>query len=292
MSIFNLFNRPKDWDRPKDWCVMYASTTNLGDDIQTIAAIEMLQKHGITDYTFVDREQLRNYKGKPIKLIMNGWFIHKLKSFPPPKTVTPIFIGVHIAHPELIAKYKEYWKQHAPIGCRDLHTLQAFKRHDIPAYFSGCLTQAFDEVANKNAAVFRVDTDAQVHYIQHVPIDFAQFNDAKQVTHELQDKAIKFNPVARLHQAQKLLGVYKHARLVITNRLHCALPCRAFNTDVLFCPPNYATDMRFGGLYEYLGNNGVTENGKLNLAHRTVDRAIVNQQRKLISQLFNEAINR
>ena len=33
-----------------------------------------------------------------------------------------------------------YLQKHAPIGCRDHYTLQLLQKHQIPAYFSGCLT--------------------------------------------------------------------------------------------------------------------------------------------------------
>ena len=51
---------------------MWASTINIGDDIQTLG-INFL-KNGITEYTFIDREKLSDYDGEPVKLIMNGWY--------------------------------------------------------------------------------------------------------------------------------------------------------------------------------------------------------------------------
>jgi len=43
--------------------------------------------------------------------------------------------------------------------------------------------------------------------------------------------------------------------LVITTRLHCVLPCRAFNTDVIFVHKNYNIDPRFDGLHKYINGN-------------------------------------
>ena len=38
------------------------------------------------------------------------------------------------------------------------------------------------------------------------------------------------------------------AELVITTRLHCILPCRAFNTNAIFIHQKYNNDSRFTGL--------------------------------------------
>ena len=51
---------------------MWASTDNIGDDIQTLAGINFLEKKGITDYTYIDRERLSDYNGPPVVLVMNG----------------------------------------------------------------------------------------------------------------------------------------------------------------------------------------------------------------------------
>jgi exopolysaccharide biosynthesis predicted pyruvyltransferase EpsI len=42
------------------------------------------------------------------------------------------------------------------------------------------------------------------------------------------------DPLARLAAAERLLEVYARAEMVVTTRLHCALPCLALGTPVLF----------------------------------------------------------
>jgi hypothetical protein len=51
--------------------------------------------------------------------------------------------------------------------------------------------------------------------------------------------------------AQKYLNYYNRADLVITSRLHVALPCLAYETPVIFIHNDLA-DPRFGGLVKYL----------------------------------------
>src|SRR5690606_10070852 len=45
------------------------------------------------------------------------------------------------------------------------------------------------------------------------------------------------DPRERAEEAQKLLDVYSQASLVITSRIHCALPCVALGTPVIFVDP-------------------------------------------------------
>ena len=82
--------------------VLWAPTINIGDDIQTLAGINFLKKNGINDYVYVNREELNKYNGEPIKLIMNGWYMHNIKNFPPSDKIFPIFISVHISNKNLI----------------------------------------------------------------------------------------------------------------------------------------------------------------------------------------------
>jgi hypothetical protein len=57
--------------------------------------------------------------------------------------------------------------------------------------------------------------------------------------------------MGRFARASVLLDRYKRARLVVTSRLHCALPCLAFGTPVIFIE-SAADAYRFNGLRELL----------------------------------------
>ena len=61
----------------------------------------------------------------------------------------------------------------------------------------------------------------------------------------------------RLIMAENLLNKYRTAKQVITTRLHCILPCRAFNADSIFIHKNYEYDPRFQGLKDII--NGDTQ---------------------------------
>jgi polysaccharide pyruvyl transferase WcaK-like protein len=52
-------------------------------------------------------------------------------------------------------------------------------------------------------------------------------------------------------KAQEMLDAYAQAKMVVTTRLHCALPCLAFGTPVLFVTDN-PKDPRFEGMLELM----------------------------------------
>lgn len=54
-----------------------------------------------------------------------------------------------------------------------------------------------------------------------------------------------------LKEAERLVGLYAKAKLVITSRIHCALPCLGLETPVIFLEEkddNFISSCRFGGL--------------------------------------------
>lgn len=234
---------------------MWASTVNIGDDIQTLAAINFLKKKGITKFTFIDREQLSIYKGPPVTLIANGWYLHNMNSFPPDPAITPLFISVHISSEakRLVHNHYSYFKKYEPIGCRDTKTVDLFKANGIKAYFTGCLTLLFDEVSQKGDKKYIVDVNT-CKYIPKVKFDVSTLgNDFETVFHDINPK---IKQCERLILAEKYLEKYRRAKFVVTSRLHCILPCRAFNTNARFLHEHVTSDPRFSGMHDIIrGDN-------------------------------------
>ena len=50
----------------------FSGSRNIGDYIQTKAVIDILNNQNIK---ILEREELNNYNGDPIKTIINGWFM-------------------------------------------------------------------------------------------------------------------------------------------------------------------------------------------------------------------------
>jgi polysaccharide pyruvyl transferase WcaK-like protein len=118
----------------------YPLSDNLGDYIQSIAAKRLVSEPA----KGIDREALHTYTGEPVCLIMNGWFMENADNWPPATNIKPLFVSFHI-NPTVAKKMTSpqsiaYFKQHQPIGCRDLFTQQLLEEKGVEAYFSGCLT--------------------------------------------------------------------------------------------------------------------------------------------------------
>lgn len=226
------------------------SSQNIGDDIQAIAAKQFLPANAIT----IDREYLSSFKhASPVKTIVNGWFMHTKSawyrdgtppdiSWPPSSSIDPLFISIHLTGSFLPLIFSPenmgYLKQHAPIGARDLFTLEELKKRDIPCYFSGCLTLTLDNCyARRDNIIYAVDvSDAVYEYLRRTC-------KAKviKISHEVNSQ---LKTAERLKIAESLLDKYRKAKCVVTSRLHACMPCLAFETPVLFitnCPdaPRY-----------------------------------------------------
>lgn len=181
--------------------------------------------------------------------------MHNINNFPPSDNITPVFISVHINNECLISNNIKYFRKYEPIGCRDDATVKLFKKHGIDAYFTGCLTLIFDDVKEKSGGKYLVDVNTKCNYIPNVDIDTSKYNDYQIIEHDINKEMLLKE---RLIMADDLLNKYRTAEMVITTRLHCNLPCRAFNTECIFIHKNYTNDPRFSGLKTII--NGDTIN--------------------------------
>ncbi len=281
----------------KKFGVLWASTVNIGDDVQTLAAINLLKKHGVTEseIVLIDRERLSLYDGPPVTLIMNGWFTHNQEMFEPPPHVSPLIVSMHIAREELIDRYQAFLKEHGPVGCRDLATVEMMKKRGIDAYFSGCLTLTFDESDAPRSGTYASDLWDDPIPSFYRGNDLSNLQNPISIRHDafVPSNPVRFLPRRRLMMAQDLLHKFRTAELVVTTRLHCALPCRAMNTDVIFLHSKIEEDPRFGGLRPYLnGYDGGQTDSLVDLSYRTVDRAGINQIKAELSDRIKVIVDK
>ncbi|HCT41979.1 MAG TPA: polysaccharide pyruvyl transferase family protein [Moraxellaceae bacterium] len=255
---------------------------NVGDYIQSLAAQQFLPQ--VDEY--LNREALADYAGDPIKLIMNGWFTHNATNWVPAPTIEPLFVSFHVnntAAPGMLdSAGVAYLKAHQPIGCRDQFTVDTLRAKGIAAYFSGCLTLTLDsyrvEDSERGDTVYIVDplygypTREKVTYnyrrflrsIQNG--DIFKFRRRARHLGNLIDKdllasaihvnqeppANTFSDAEKFAMAEDLLRMYARARLVITSRIHCALPCLALGTPVIFINgfTTFVDSCRFDGILD------------------------------------------
>lgn len=255
---------------------------NVGDNIQSLAAKQFLPKVD----TFLNREKLGEYHDEPIKLIMNGWFTHNIHNWVPSDKIDPVFVSFHMnntAAPFMLSeKGIAYLKKHQPIGCRDKFTVQTLQEKGIDAYFTGCLTLTLDSYKADDSQ--RTDKIYIVDPLYNYPRSEKVFYNAKHtvksilngkafqlgkkmkhvrkfVSKEVLDKAVfvnqeppsnTYNDEEKFAMAEKLLNDYARAKLVITSRIHCALPCLALGTPVIFVNgfDSFVDSCRFDGILD------------------------------------------
>ena len=246
----------------------YPNSNNLGDFIQSLAAKQVLNKSKILE---IDRDELHDYKGQKAALVMNGWFMKKPENWPPSDQIEPLFLSFHLnptAEKEMLSdKGIIYFKKNQPIGCRDHYTQKLLTRFGIETYFSACLTlclkrEDFVSKNTKREGIYVISPLERLNpvseevpkgflrqLVQKIkkPIKRKQFHSAiKKLDIFLQSQSEKvyhssqlvdskgFNEKERIEKAKLQLKNIASAKLVITSRIHTALPAVAYGTPVLF----------------------------------------------------------
>lgn len=216
---------------------------NLGDEIQTLAVEQYLPRVD----SRIDRDSLASFEAEEKHIVIfQGWFSHTPeRCFPPSNAIVPVFVGFHLSDSRrtrdnlLVGPSLTYLKAHAPIGCRDEGTQRLLEGAGVRAYTTHCLTLTFP-ARNREpqfGKVFIVDGEDL-----RIPRLLRQ--EAVHLSHEC---SASLDDELKRAAAQRLLDLYRdEADLVVTTRLHCALPCIAMGIPVVFFgDPN---DYRLGVL--------------------------------------------
>lgn len=264
--------------------VLKYNSYNLGDDIQSIATIDLLDDMSI-NYKYVFRDMIGATFFSPLEnnyVIMNGWFTngygfdeyysrsdHTLinPTWPPKGNFTPVFYSFHIAEwgwpreipPKMLDEEAiAFYKSGAPIGCRDEHTKNLLLDHGVDSYWSGCMTLTL----NKNKYI-KSNIDKEITFLVDIPESITpvvmeklrttvNYNYMVQkLTHSISPYSVDI--LDRFELAKRHLIAFANAKLVITTRLHVALPCLALNVPVLFLfDASDAANVRYADYIKFL----------------------------------------
>jgi hypothetical protein len=267
---------------------------NLGDYVQSLAARQYLPRVDC----LLNRERLGAYDGPEAKIILNGWFTHYPETWVPSPRLHSLFVSFHVnrsaASRILSPAGLEYLRKHAPIGCRDHQTVECLLQHGIEAHFTGCLTLALSK--------FRSPQPARRHvYLVDPLFNFPELRDlllspqrlfialrigewrrlgrkARLLAQVLSPNLLTAARVRRhvlpsagvtddekFALAETCLREYADARLVITSRIHCALPCLALGVPVVFINAfdNPVDNCRFGGILDLFNRVDLGPDGKV-----------------------------
>lgn len=212
--------------------LQYTGLSNLGDNIQSIASERLLPK---VKQRF-NRDTLSLARpAERFFIVMNGWFSHQPRTcLPSPEYFSPIFWGFHITDwNDSWAYFSQehvvnYLKRYEPIGCRDPYTAVKLSRLGITTHVTYCLTLTFPKREREplNGKIIVVDFPPDL-----LPREIRE--QAVYYSHALRGN--KYRDSLKRIITRELLSVYRRqARLVITSRLHCLLPCIAMGVPVVF----------------------------------------------------------
>jgi len=205
----------------------FSISRNIGDDIQSVAASQFWP----SPHDYIDRDFLASFhdeRGMHV-LLMNGYFLENLHEWPPSKDIHPIFSGFHIARKarHVMARHRDYFKRYEPIGCRDLGTASFLESLGIRTELTYCATLTLPRRKRhpKNGKLVIVDCE-------NIRIPKSVKKNYILLTHRI-------SPVhshdVRTRMAQELLDFYRdEAAVVVTTRIHCAMPCAAMGIPVIF----------------------------------------------------------
>lgn len=198
---------------------------NVGEDIQILAIENIYIKMGIdlSEIVRIPVSKLRTYDGDfvvlPINYPLYGKFNLSYK-------IIPVYLGLSLLSGE--ASEGLHLKQYEPIGCRDVHTYKELLERGIDAYLSGCLSLTLPYQ-------FPNYKERDKVYIVDIPDKYKDIlpdcikKDAVYETHVFHGGSVSEN------YSRELYSKYiNEARLIITSRLHCALPCLAAGLPVIF----------------------------------------------------------
>lgn len=259
---------------------------NIGDYVQSVAAKQFLPK--VDGY--IDRDALSEYTGTKVNLIMNAWWymFDKNKRFS--TKINPLFVSFHLNNTEsVLQETLDYLKQNEPIGCRDYNTRNFLLSHDIEAYFSGCLTLTLGNTYNvseskRKKEIFFVDYDLDNEQDIQIKKNIENIlKNYKDCDIKKESHVCDFNSDinGNFKTAESLLDKYSKASLVITTRLHCALPCLAMHTPVIFVIPGY-DEKRYRGLLDLLNVIGKDKSGHFMNTIKKVNNLVVNTDKYTI----------
>ena len=246
----------------------YPNSNNLGDFIQSEAAKQFFKNQIIQE---LDRDQLHIYKGPKVFVFMNGWFMEKPANWPPSENINPIFLSFHLnptSKKKMLTKTGiNYLKKFQPIGCRDTYTQKILSNCGIETYFSACLTltlkrynfvpkntkrqgilviSPMERLISKNFDESGFSLRTVLNKIKNLKKNRQYLKAMKRLNSFLSKQKDpvyfksqlldpkKFSEKERSNFAIEQLKDIAKAKLVITSRIHSALPAVAFETPVLF----------------------------------------------------------
>lgn len=244
----------------------FIGSKNIGDYVQTKAVIDLV---GSKNIKILDRENLDKYNDTVIQTIINGWFMESPENWPPSEKIKPLFISFHLnpsIETELLKDESiKYFKSHEPVGCRDIYTRDILLEKGINAYYSSCITTTIDRnnyLKSKTQAEGIIVIGAfdrlkpTLDYKSSVKLLLSIFKypfkkidytlKLSKFNRHLKSQNVKIKRYSQLNKrpikshneglnlASEMLEKIAESEVMITSRIHAALPALAMGLKVIF----------------------------------------------------------
>lgn len=228
------------------------TTTNLGDDLQAIATSLNLPHVD----RVIDREKLADARlDERHFLIMQSWFTRQWFR-PPSASLDPYYFAFCVGRASMArGLWPRHLRGHQPIGARDQETMRRLAAMGVESFWSGCLTLRIGSFlepvpATEREGVYFVDLHPDAE--RFVPEDLRAR--AIRISNEV-PPALMGDPLARMARVAALNDRLRRAEVVVTRRLHTALPCVGFGTPTAVFISATAHDSninRFAGFEDFV----------------------------------------
>ncbi|MDF1816401.1 MAG: polysaccharide pyruvyl transferase family protein [Verrucomicrobiales bacterium] len=204
------------------------SSNNIGDDIQSLVLRRWLN-YRENEVVFVDRDRhtITGTCDENITLLINGFIgggalpVYSGGGF----EIDPVFVAVHLYVIDKDPGKLEQLTRAAPVGCRDLITRRRCIERGIPAYFSACPTILCEPAdVKQDIDILLVDVDPR-----SLP--------------KLPERSIRYStnmisPAIPFHKRREMClrrwELLSRSRLVVTSKLHAAMPALGMGKPVVF----------------------------------------------------------
>lgn len=283
----------------------HASTSiNFGDYLQFIVIASLYKKMEIpdSDIYYISGEEIESYHGESLLLPLNfisTIFIRNNK-LAISKDIIPVFLGLSLSNMKEKLDVKQFFEReenvsffmrYAPIGCRDAYTFDIFKQYHIPAYLNGCLTATLPLRKISQTPKKVIFADAPSDLLPYVPSKL--FENCEFVTQqacfsedEIADYRKIFDFIRKRYEYYQ-----KEAALVVTSRLHVAVPCTAMGIPVIFAK-DYI-DARFSWMEKLLPVYSLENYDQINwtpscIQYEEMKREIISLAISRIQSVFNQ----
>lgn len=224
---------------------------NIGDNFQSFAISNIYRRMGIKEEDIIDINacEMKNYDGDYVIVLMAGYASHykRFNQLPASSKIFPLFFSFEMSD-VTCDDIVPYLKKYMPIGCRDEATMLLLREKGVDAYITGCLTITLPKRKREpdKKKVFFVDIPTKLK--EYIPLELKENCEYIQQEGTIDNIPMTEEDRKKIDDYAKfILQRYEsEATLVVTSRLHAAVPCLALGIPVILAIDN--VDSRFSWL--------------------------------------------